>query len=56
MARAQLGESDAAFAALEKAMAGGYRDTGELHASSWFAPLRDDPRFERLMRKHGLEK
>jgi adenylate cyclase len=56
MARAQLGELDAAFAALEKAMAGGYRDVGELRASSWFAPLRSDPRFEPLMKKHGPEK
>ncbi len=44
MARAQLGELDKAFAALEKAMASGYRDAGELRASNWFAPLRSDPR------------
>jgi len=54
MARAQLGEADAAFAALEKAMAAGYRDVGELRASRWFAPLRSDPRFEALMKKHGM--
>jgi serine/threonine-protein kinase len=55
MARAQLGERDAAFEALEKALAGGYRDAGELRASRLFAPLRGDPRFKGLLRKHGLE-
>ena len=55
MAHAQLGELDVAFAALEKATAGGYRDAGELRASRWFAPLRSDPRFAAMLKKHGLE-
>jgi hypothetical protein len=54
MAHAQLGELDQAFTNLDQALASGYRDTGELQASSWLAPLRKDPRFEQTMKKYGL--
>ncbi len=54
MAHGQLGETDQAFADLEAALAGGYRDTGELRTSRWLAPLRKDPRFERMMKKFGV--
>jgi len=54
MARAQLGELDAAFALLEEALSKGYRDLGELTNSRFFAPLRSDPRFATLLQKHRL--
>ena len=56
MAHAQLTELDAAFANLDKALAGGYRDRGELRSSRWFAPLRQDRRFETLLAKYGLKR
>jgi TolB-like protein len=55
MAHGQLGEMDQAFADLEGALAGGYRDVGELQTSSWFTPLRKDPRFAQAMKKPGIE-
>jgi len=54
MAHGQLGDLDAAFASLNLAMAGGYRDVKELRGSQWFAPLRKDSRFEPLLRKYGV--
>jgi len=54
MAHAQLGEKDAAFAALETALSRGYRDAPGLRRSRWFAPLRDDPRFEPLLARYGV--
>ena len=56
MAHAQLGEKDAAFAALDDALARGYRDVPSLRRSPWLAPLRDDPRFEPLLARHGVGK
>jgi TolB-like protein/Tfp pilus assembly protein PilF len=55
MAYGQLGELDLAFAKLDKALAGGYRDPGELRSSRWFAPLRKDRRFEPLLEKYGVK-
>jgi TolB-like protein/tetratricopeptide (TPR) repeat protein len=54
MAYAQLGEIDMAIAKLDKALAGGYRDPGELRSSRWFVPLRKDRRFESLLEKYGV--
>jgi TolB-like protein len=54
MAFGQLGELDAAFASLQLAMAGGYRDVRELRGSRWFVPLRKDARFEALLQRHGV--
>lgn len=54
MAYGQLGELDSAFARLDTALAAGYRDSGELRSSRWFAPLRNDRRFEPLLEKHGV--
>jgi len=55
MAYGQLGELDLAFAKLDKALAAGYRDPGELRSSRWFAPLRKDRRFEPLLEKYGVK-
>ena len=54
-AHGQLGELDLAFTKLDKALAGGYRDSGELRGSRWFAPLRKDRRFEALLEKYGVK-
>jgi hypothetical protein len=47
-------EFDAAFDDLDKALAGGYRDAGELRNSKWMEPLRKYARFEPLLKKHGV--
>ncbi|MFT3914011.1 MAG: tetratricopeptide repeat protein [Anaeromyxobacteraceae bacterium] len=54
MAHAQLGEKDPAFTALDEALRRGYRDVPSLRRSPWLAPLRDDPRFEPLLARHGI--
>ncbi len=55
MALAQLGEGDRALVALEEALALGYRDEADLRAGRFFEPLRADPRFARLLARHGIE-
>jgi predicted Zn-dependent protease len=42
-------QPDAAFAALEKALALGYDDGEWMQQDDDFAPIRDDPRFARLL-------
>ena len=54
MALAQMGERARALEALERAFALGYRDTPDLRRSPYLAPLRADPRFERLLAKYGI--
>jgi tetratricopeptide (TPR) repeat protein len=54
MALARLGEVDRALEALEKALRGGYRDAADLRRSPHYEALRSDPRFERLLAKHGI--
>ena len=55
IARAQQGQLDQAFALLEQAIAGGYRDLPDLRGSAWWEPLRRDPRWGGTLRAHGLE-
>ena len=43
------GQADAAFAALEKAVALGYDDAEWMQDDDDFAPIRTDPRFARLL-------
>jgi serine/threonine protein kinase/Tfp pilus assembly protein PilF len=54
MALAQLGRKDEAFTALERALAGGYRDAGDLRSTRWYEPLRRDPRWAAALARHGL--
>jgi TolB-like protein len=54
MALAQLGRKDQAFAALERALAGGYRDLPDLREGRWYQPLRTDPRWAATLARHGL--
>ena len=53
MALAQAGDSDGAFAALEEALAKGYRDLDQLQGA-YFEPLRRDRRFAPLLAKYGI--
>ncbi|MEE8348120.1 MAG: tetratricopeptide repeat protein, partial [Acidobacteriota bacterium] len=52
---AALGEIENALSALERALAAGYRDTEAIDANSHFDALRDDPRFQDLLRRMNLE-
>lgn len=51
-AHAGLGEREKALAALEKALAGGYRDFPAIESSPHLAPLRADPRLQRLLDRY----
>lgn len=53
-ALAQNGQIEEAFTRLEEALDAGYRDAADLRNSRWYQPLRKDPRFEKLLAKHGL--
>ena len=53
-ALAQDGQVEEGFAKLEAALDAGYRDAAGLRNSPWYEPLRKDPRFEKLLAKHGL--
>ena len=46
---ALTGQADDAFAALEKAIALGYDDAEWMREDEDFAPIRQDPRFARLL-------
>jgi TolB-like protein/tetratricopeptide (TPR) repeat protein len=48
------GQIDEAFARLEKSLQAGFRDVAELRNAPWYEPLRQDPRFEKLLAKYGL--
>jgi TolB-like protein/cytochrome c-type biogenesis protein CcmH/NrfG len=52
VAYAGLGDRDKALAALEDALAGGYRDFAMINANSHFAALRSDARFQALLAKY----
>ncbi|MEE9234385.1 MAG: tetratricopeptide repeat protein, partial [Candidatus Acidoferrales bacterium] len=49
---AMQGEKEKALAELEKALENGYRDFAYLDSSPYFNPLRDDPRFQQLLRRY----
>jgi len=34
---------------------GGYRDLPDLQSNPYFEPLRRDPRFARMLAKHGID-
>jgi TolB-like protein/class 3 adenylate cyclase len=55
MVQAALGEVDAAFESLEKAFDEDYPYLEYLSTNPFFDPLRDDPRYEELLRRIGLE-
>ena len=55
VALARAGDLDGALAALEEALAKGYRDVAQLRQEPMMEPLRRDPRFARLLAKHGIE-
>jgi tetratricopeptide (TPR) repeat protein len=49
-------QKDEAFRALERAIALGYRDVRWLQRDDDLKPLRDDPRFEKLIQKLSAKK
>jgi tetratricopeptide (TPR) repeat protein len=48
---ARAGDNEGAFAALERAMAGGFGQVALLEGQTDFAPLRHDPRFKEVVTK-----
>ena len=50
-AHAALGDTEKALAELERAHASGYRDTTVIQADPHLASMRDDPRFQDLVRR-----
>jgi len=50
-ALAGLGKTGQALDLLEQAVKGGYRDGAYLRASAYFAALRSDPRFEKILER-----
>ncbi len=54
MALARAGDLDGAFAALDDALASGWRDVDQLRLGSYFEPLGRDPRFVPLLAKYGI--
>ncbi|MCI0657092.1 MAG: tetratricopeptide repeat protein, partial [Acidobacteria bacterium] len=50
-AQALLGESDRAFAALERAVAGGYQDRQNMTTDPDLSSLRGDPRFQDILNR-----
>ena len=55
MALAQAGDLDGAFAALDDALAKGWRDVDQLRAGPFFEPLRRDPRYLPILAMYGLK-
>ncbi|MCM2255121.1 MAG: protein kinase [Vicinamibacteria bacterium] len=55
MVLAGEGDRGGALAALDRALAAGYRDGGALRSSPHLAALRGDPRYVTLLRGRGLE-
>ena len=54
MALGQLRRNDEALERLERALVLGYRDVPALRRSRGFAALREDPRLEPLLARHGI--
>ncbi|HMB69420.1 MAG TPA: hypothetical protein VKU85_08910, partial [bacterium] len=50
-AEALLGNADESLRALEEALDAGFSDSGNLLVDSDLAPVREDPRFERMIRR-----
>ena len=55
LAHGYLGEMDQAFEWLEQGYETREGDMWALKAQPWFDPLRDDPRFQDLLRRMNLE-
>ena len=51
---AELGEKDKAFAALDEAIETRDQHTGQMKVDPFMDPLRDDPRFNEVMKKAGF--
>jgi TolB-like protein/Tfp pilus assembly protein PilF len=54
IALAQLGRRDEAFAMLERALKGGFRDVADLRSGRWYQPLRGDPRWAATLARYGI--